>query len=280
MMAFRSRYSVLLFTAVCIALPGGAMAENGAPVVAPASADVLKRLDRIERSLNSQSLIDMYNQLQTLQSQVRDLRGQLETQQHLINEMIERQKELYADTDTRLQALEGSTAGDEAASPDDDFAVDDPAIIDTASTDNVGNVTNEAANETNTDPAGGDPDQAKAAYDQAFELLKAGQYEQAIAAFNDYLQQYPNSEYADNAHYWLGESYYVTRDFGNAIGAYQKVLSLYPNSQKAPHALLKIGYSQQELGQIEQARATLQDVRNRYPDTTAASLASERLQQL
>lgn len=275
MMRLPFRPSALLLTAVCVALPGGVAAANNAPT----SEEVLQRLDRIERSLNNQSLLDMYTQLQSLQSQVRELRGQLETQQHRLSELIEQQKKLYTDTDTRLQALESQTAGNTANSSDNDLAADDPATNGSDATGSTGNVADGSTGGANAAPPTGNPDRARVAYDQALELLKAGQYKPASDAFNQYLKQYPNSEYTDNAYYWLGESYYVTRDFENAISAYRNVLSQYPNSQKAPHALLKIGFSQQELGNTEQARTTLEEVRSRYPDTTAASLAGERLQQ-
>ncbi|MCC7412441.1 MAG: tol-pal system protein YbgF [Gammaproteobacteria bacterium] len=127
---------------------------------------------------------------------------------------------------------------------------------------------------------GNDPAAAEEAYKGAFNLLKAGQYDDAIAAFNNYLVEYPGSALADNAQYWLGEAYYVTRQFEAAIGEYQKLLQAYPQSAKAPHAMLKIGYSYQEVGQLDAARTQLDRVRTMYPNTTAARLAQERLQRL
>ncbi len=62
--------------------------------------------------------------------------------------------------------------------------------------------------------------------------------------FQQFLQSYPQSSLADNAQYWLGESYYVTRDFQNAAAAFQTVLDRWPDSRKAPDALLKLGYTQ------------------------------------
>ena len=57
----------------------------------------------------------------------------------------------------------------------------------------------------------------KAAYDQAFQALKELRYADAAEDFQSFLDQYPNSEYADNAQYWLGESYYVTRNYDIAL---------------------------------------------------------------
>jgi len=115
------------------------------------------------------------------------------------------------------------------------------------------------------------------AYRDAFSLLKAGQYDESIVAFTDFLNQFPNSQYADNAQYWLAETYYVKRDFEAALVEYQKLIEIYPASKKQSHAMLKIGYCYNELGQLDQARAVLEDLRSRYPGSTAARLAEERI---
>jgi len=122
-----------------------------------------------------------------------------------------------------------------------------------------------------------DNEASEAAYHDAFNLLKAGEYDESVAAFTDFLVQFPNSQYADNAQYWLGETYYVKREFEPALVEYRKLIDTYPASKKRSHAMLKIGYSYHELGQLDQARAVLEDLRNRYAGTTAARLAEERI---
>jgi tol-pal system protein YbgF len=142
-----------------------------------------------------------------------------------------------------------------------------------------------AALAPNTAPGGQQPARiatvdnadSEKAYNDAFALLKAGQYDQAIVALRTFLAQYPASQYVDNAQYWLGESFYVLRQYEAAIAEYQKLLQLYPDSQKFSHALLKIGYSYDELGQRDLARSTLQELTDNFPSTTAARLAAERI---
>lgn len=121
---------------------------------------------------------------------------------------------------------------------------------------------------------------ADPAYRDAFATLKAGRYEDAIAAFQAYLAANPGSPYADNAQYWLGEANYVMRRFEPAIVEYQKLVTNYPQSQKQSHALLKIGYSYAELGQQEQALAVLDALKARFPGSAAARLADERIQRI
>lgn len=284
-------YKVFCFLpVVCVALPGIAAAGgNGAPVVEGGSESILKRLERIENKLDNQSLFDLYNQVQSLQAEVKKLRGELDTQRHMLEEMTQRQKDLYADMDSRVQKLEEQ----EQTADSDDIAIEmDPetATIDesgqqAAAEDAGTQETDVAATEdTGADApaasATADSADARKAYDAAFNNLKNSDYVAATQAFQQYLTDYPGSDLADNARYWLGEAYYVTRDFEKAIAAYQQLLSDFPDSQKAPHAMLKIGYSHQELGNNDQAIQILNKLRNEYPDSTAASLASERIQQM
>jgi tol-pal system protein YbgF len=125
-----------------------------------------------------------------------------------------------------------------------------------------------------------DSPESEKAYGDAFNLLKSGEYEPAINALRAFLAQYPASQYVDNAQYWLGESFFVMRQFEGAIAEYQRLTQLYPDSQKYSHALLKIGYSYHELGQADLARATLEDLKERFPGSTAARLADERIQRI
>ncbi len=99
-------------------------------------------------------------------------------------------------------------------------------------------------------------------------------------AFQQFLVSFPESQLADNALYWLAESYYVTDRFEDALTQFQTVISRFPRSRKIPDALLKIGYSNYELQRWESARGALQRVQEDYPDTTAARLAEQRLNRM
>ena len=122
--------------------------------------------------------------------------------------------------------------------------------------------------------------QSNPALQQSLALFQQGKYEQSIKGFSRYLQQYPNSQYADNAQFWVGEAYYVMRKFEPAITQYQKLITNYPDSQKQAHALLKIAYSFDELGRSDQAVKMLSQLKQQYPDSSAARLADERLQRI
>lgn len=121
---------------------------------------------------------------------------------------------------------------------------------------------------------------SEAAYRDAFAQLRAGEYDRAVAAFNEFQAKYPQSQYGDNAQYWLAEAHYAKRDYAAAVMEYEKMLGNYPQSRKLSHAMLKIGYSYDSLGKPEEARAVLEDLRQRFPGSAAARLAEERIGQL
>lgn len=125
-----------------------------------------------------------------------------------------------------------------------------------------------------------DPAVVQAEYQQAFNQLKQAHYEQAIQALQSFLQKYPTGEYSDNAQYWLGEAYYVLRQFEPALAEYKKVIANFPQSPKYTHALLKIGYCYHELGHIDEAKKVLQSLVSQYPGETASRLAEERLKSI
>ena len=110
-------------------------------------------------------------------------------------------------------------------------------------------------------PSGGpgrDDELSEAAYREAFNLLKAGQYDESIDAFSQFLSDYPASQYCDNAQYWLGETHFVKQDYPLAITEYQNLIRNYPASKKQSHAMLKIGYSYHKMGDAAKARAVLE----------------------
>lgn len=118
------------------------------------------------------------------------------------------------------------------------------------------------------------------AYDAAFVKLKQSRYPEAIQAFQELITRYPNGALADDAHYWIAEAQYVTRDFQSALNGFRNIVSRYPNSPRAPEALLKVGYIQYEVGAKEQARMTLNNVITRYPGSRVSISAQTRLKRI
>ncbi len=117
----------------------------------------------------------------------------------------------------------------------------------------------------------------RGAYEQAFDALKNGRYDESAQLFQAFLQQYPQGSYAPNALYWLGESYYVTENYPLAREQFQALIERYPTHDKTPGALLKVGLSQYGMQDLDGAEATLAEVGTQYPGTDAARTAADRL---
>lgn len=211
-----------------------------------------QRLAAVERVVQNQSLVNMSQQLSSLERRSDEQQGRIEELEHHASTTAERQRDLYIDLDARIQQLETS--------------VQTPSVLE-GGTLSPGQL---------PVPGGSDRDN----YQAAFELLKEQRYEPAAMAFEQFLKSYPESELADNAQYWLAESHYVTQAFDRALASFEVVVSGYPDSRKVPDALLKVGYCNYELEQWDAARAALRRVQREFPETTAARLAGQRLQRM
>jgi tol-pal system protein YbgF len=115
------------------------------------------------------------------------------------------------------------------------------------------------------------------AYMKAFGLYSADKYEEAIESFTAFIKAYPDSEFAANAQYWIGECYYTRSNLPKALDAFKKVISNYPKGNKVPDAMLKAGYTLFALKQPDSASAMLESLIARYPESPAAAKAAERL---
>jgi tol-pal system protein YbgF len=240
-----------------------ALVMSGCLAVTPPSEDPVlikleeldKRLQAIERVVQNQSLVTMTQQLGTLERRVDQLQGTAEEIEFNASTTYERQRELYADLDARIQGLESKLQARGSVSVLEGGPLP-PGQLPV--------------------PGGSDRDN----YQAAFELLKEQRYDPAAQAFKQFLKTYPDSELADNAQYWLAESYYVTQKFEQALSSFQIVINDYPRSRKVPDALLKMGYCNYELERWDAARSALSKVQAEYPETTAARLAGQRLERM
>jgi tol-pal system protein YbgF len=114
-------------------------------------------------------------------------------------------------------------------------------------------------------------------YTAAFALFKEGKYEKAREAFENFLKQYPSTEFSDNAQFWLGECYYFEKKYEEAIVEYDKVIKNFPGGNKLSYALLKQGLSFLKLGDKTSAKLLLQQVTKDYPNTSQARIARAKL---
>ena len=214
-----------------------------------------QRLQAIERVMENQSLVQLTQQVDALERRSDALQGRAETLEHDADGTADRQRQLYTDLDSRIQSLEASVQ-----------IRSNPNVLD-GGTLQQGEL-----------PVPGGS--ARDNYQVALELLREERYDQSAASFQQFLVAFPNNELADNAQYWLAESFYASDQFEQALQDFEVVINRYPRSSKVPDALLKIGYCNYSLQRWDAARETLQRVRTDYPGLTAGRLADQYLKRM
>lgn len=259
----------------------------------PSLADRVARLEQQQAQAQaSNQNVELLNRITDLQTENQSLRALLEKQQFELEQLKQRNRQQYLDLDGRLGRIESGVfapPADAVVPPAPPAAADvqgGPAPVPAGQGPAENAATAAPTAETSAQAGGEAAGQSaavapamdeRAAYDQAFDALKNGEYAEAARRFKDFLAAHPDGAFAPNAHYWLGESYYVTQNFELAMASFQALLDRFPDSAKAPDALLKLGYCQYELKQFNTARVTLGQVIERYPDSTVARLAQGRL---
>lgn len=239
-----------------------------------------ERIQRLERMMESQGLVDLLMRMENLQQEIQQLRGDSEVQGHTLNDIKKRQRDLYIDIDRRLLQLERKNSGGTSYTPP-------PAPISSgaATRSPVSRAPTPEPEPQVVQPAPRsanvvDDASEQQAYQQAFNLLRELRYAKAVVAFRGFIKQYPNGRYAHIAQYWLGEAGYAQGNFKTAINDYQVLLDKYKNSPKRAQAMLKIGYSYHKLKNIKAARTTFDKVIKTFPGTTEAGQAQKMLKEI
>lgn len=217
---------------------------------------------------------ELFNQLQSMQQQIERQQGAIEVLQNDVARMKQENLERYQDLDRRI-----GTGVAPAATPENSSAGGDLNAPGAAAA--AGAAAGAAAAQA---PAAGsepaDPAKEKLYYDAAFDLIKAKDFDKASQAFSAFLRKYPNSQYAGNAQYWLGEVNLAKGDLQGAGQAFAKVSQLYPKHAKVPDSLYKLADVERRLGHTDRVKGILQQVVSQYPGTSAAQLAQRDLQKM
>ncbi|MDY7561252.1 tol-pal system protein YbgF [Pseudomonas sp. 10B1] len=214
----------------------------------------------------------LFMQLQQMQDEIAKLRGTVEVQRNDIDRMKQEALERYQELDQRITAGAGLGGTPAAAATDNSQASGD---VNTG-----GAPTAPAAQAPAASAEPGDPAKEKIYYDAAFDLIKAKDFDKASQAFTAFLRKYPNSQYAGNAQYWLGEVNLAKGDLQGAGQAFAKVSQLYPKHAKVPDSLYKLADVERRLGHLDKVKGILQQVVSQYPGTSAAQLAQRDLQRM
>ena len=230
-----------------------------APVVDANNGDFEARLATLENILESrtESQHRLQSQLDSLQSEVDELRGAVEVHTNQLEKILQRQRELYLEIDKRVEALKAAPVQQPVTTPDTTTEL--PTVTQPVAT---------AVSETQ-------------AYEDAVNLiLQDRDYAAAVPAFQQFISQYPDSEYAANAHYWLGQLLFNQQDLVNAQQQFGLVVDRFADSSKRADSILKLGIIAERQGNVALARQRFNQVVAEYPDSSARKLADSRLAQI
>lgn len=252
-----------------------AVADTLAPVIDNSSYPIGAAAQVPVTAAPVNSTFELMTRLDEAQSEIQQLHGQLEEQAYLISELKKKQSSMYADFDDRLQQLENKFSG---AKP---VATESPAVEPSESVPQSEKPAASSAPTASAAPtATTQTDEKKQPYQQAFEALRNGQVAQAIEQFNTLLNQDPKNIYANNAQFWLGKAYRISKDVTSAKKAFSALLEKYPSSQKVPEALVELGAIEAEQKNPAKAKEYLTRVITDFPTSKSAELAAKKLQQI
>lgn len=227
--------------------------SNSSQLSSTRSASSESDVQRLERLLENRNRVQlqMQKQLDDMSLEMNNLRGQIERNNYDMQQMQQRQRELFVELDKVRSEVKTRPAPAAAA----DNSAKEELVEGTFSSD---------ADE-------------QAAYQNAVDLiLKKRDYAGAIAAFQKFQSDYPDSSFASNTHYWLGQLYFAKKQDTDAAKSFGAVLA-YKDSNKRADAMVKLGDIAKRNNNAEQANKYYQQVVDEYPDSASASLAKENL---
>ncbi len=239
-----------------LGLAGVAHAQSSTPAFQNNSSEAQRKAG------NNQATAELFYMIQQLQREVRDLRGQVEEQQHQISRLQQQGRDRYVDLDQRI--LELSKAVESGAS-----AAQQPTAA------------GASADSGRLKPArvyrSPEPEEQKT-YNDIIDLIRNKKdYDTAITRLYEFVDTYPEGDLTVNAYYWLGEVYLAKPQLEQARQAFTIVATRYSDHRKAPDAVYKLGVTLDRLGEKDEARRRMTSVVEQYPDSGAAELAKKYL---
>ncbi len=264
-----SRLRVALLLSMVLCLP---QVEAAEPVRGDASGvdtrRLQERLERLETQLQNQGLLGLQARLEESRSDIARLRGALEEFSHQLKLAEQRQKDYYQDLDQRLKALDARLVASVAKTAEG-INLQSAVAIKGGGKPTVQTVIQPAVSAADPvqPPVGVE---GVALYEKGSAIFKRGKYPEAVAVFEQYVKDYPDSDLTANALYWLGLSYLAMEDFKQAAEVQQRLIKNFPKHDKRADAMLSLARVQARLKQNSAARETLDQLIAHYPKSKAA----------
>lgn len=203
------------------------------------------RLQDLDSRISSEKLIDLFNQVESMKTEIGALRGELEVLKHNQETMQQRQTDIYNDLDGRLSQLGAGGSGKSVQS------------------------TTSSSSQSNADE-----------YERAMTFLNQKKYENALDALENFANANPSDPRTVEARYWMGIAHTGLKEYSTAIDIHRRFVADNPKHPKAPEALRNVAQCQLALNQRDAAKATLQQLIRQYPNSDAAKRAKDQLTRL
>ena len=223
-----------------------------------------QRVAKLEQQINNLNQQNFSKRLDDLQQQLQQISGNLDVQNHAVQQLDGQVKSFYQDLNQRLQKQETTIK---------------PTLAKGIASAKIANPLSVKAGVTKSAAADSASDSLKEQqiYQDAFNLLQNKKNREATAKFRAYLSSYPNGIYIANAHYWLGEIYFAGKQSKLATSEFETVVNKYSSSAKVPDALFKLYLLYDQAGKHDVAKKELNTLQKRYPHSTAAQLAKQQM---
>ncbi|WP_144393820.1 tol-pal system protein YbgF [Pleionea sediminis] len=222
------------------------------------SQSVEERLERLEQMAESRGQLqaDVMFQINAIQEELQNLRGQVEEHEYKLKQLQDRQRDLYKDIERRLSQLQNMGQVSSSSSSDSSESSDSSSNLSSIKSDDV-----------------------HGAYQEIFSKVRAKKYAEAVTEYKAFLTQYPNSQYEASVHYWLGQIYFIQQNLDAALNEYKIVTSKHGNSSRAPDAMVKQGKVLVLQNKLDEAKAIFNKVIENYSGAPQ-QLAKNELQKL
>ena len=253
---------------------------------APAGAAMVSAPQPVSESGQAQNVGNLLYQLQQLQQEVMMLNGKVEEQANELRRLKAQSLERYVDLDRRVSTLTTGSAVP-AAGTGASYGSTAGAAVGAYSGGSAATTGTSTGSSSYTPPRASVPAVSAGAatsgaelpgegeaYRAAYALVRGQKFNDAVAAFQQFLVQYPNGRYAPNAYYWLGELYLVVQppDLEQARQSFNQLLTQYPTNSKVPDALYKLGRVHFMKGNRDKSREYLDRVINEYGSTNSSAV--------
>ena len=253
---------LLLITGFCVACIANAEPRQLPPIIN--NSTYANGVSYSGNMASSQPMLEMLGRVESLQTEIQQLRGLVEQQEYEINNLKKRQQNVYADIDVRLQQLEILNGIAKNIPEQENLLVP----------------LEEQKVQTPVSQTKKSKESEKAEFDIAFTNVKNSHFHQAIKLFNQFLLDYPTGEYSDNATFWLASVYKVVDDIPMAKKNFQAVYTQFPDSEKAGLAMLKLADIYLEENNQQKAKLLYTQITTQYANTTSGNMAVEKLQNI